>query len=339
MPYTEASETVLLPDPAMEAVIMRKTWIALLALCLLLPAGAAATALEGLSLAELEALRAQTDERIQQLRLPDAAGYYQITDGEGHLREPEKHIGERVRLSGTLFSLRQGTAGEEAFLSLEGHPARVFLLRHQPEAGAPRLLPGDRVSAYGVFQGLRPLDAADPLASGTGLVEAEAVVRQPAPEGEALTAGSRLEPLPLGVKAVYAGSWWSHYASFEIELLSLSRGSAAQKQATRMSKYNITPPRTQEWYIVTLRVKALSAPGDRAPIQSEDFRFVSAQGQEYRHHFLINDTQGLRTLYVGGEQTATIACLIDKDDQPLIVFQAESLSPLWFDANQKAEAP
>lgn len=315
---------------------MRIILILTLALCLAPPAAGAAAALEGLDREALEALRAQAEARIQQLRLPDEAGYRDVMDGESHLRRPDLHLDEKVRLSGTLFSLRPGAEGEECFLSLTGHPERVFLLRHRPEEGAPRLLPGDEVAAYGRFLGLHPPDAADPLAGGAGLVEAEAIVRLFPPAEEIPAPGSRDDPLPLGVKAVYEGSYWSHYASFEIELLDMSRGSAAQKQATRMSRYNITPPRSQEWYIVQLRVRALSAPGDRAPIASEDFRFVSARGAEYRHHFLINDTQGLRTLYVGGEQEAHIACLIDRDDQPLIVFQAESLRPLWFDAGRRA---
>ena len=102
-----------------------------------------------------------------------------------------------------------------------------------------------------------------------------------------------------------------------------------------MSKYNITPPRSQEWFIVTLWVKALSAPDDRAQINSEDFRFVSRGGTEYPLHFLINDIHGLHALYTGGEQTANIACLIDIGDDPLIVYQPESPSPMWFDPGRQ----
>ena len=145
------------------------------------------------------------------------------------------------------------------------------------------------------------------------------------------------DPAPPGVKAVYKGSFWSGYASFEINILSMVRGNAALKAAQKMSNYNITPPRNQEWYIVTLWVKALEAPGDRAEIKSEDFHFISRSGTEYRHHFLINDIQGLRTLYTGSEQTAHIACLIDKGDEPLIVYQPNSLNPLWFDPGRQAE--
>ena len=82
-------------------------------------------------------------------------------------------------------------------------------------------------------------------------------------------------------------------------------------------------------------MKALSAPGERAEIKSEDFRFVSRGGTEYPHHFLINDIHGLRALYTGAEQTANIACLIDKGDEPLIVYLPESLTPLWFDPGRQ----
>lgn len=82
-----------------------------------------------------------------------------------------------------------------------------------------------------------------------------------------------------------------------------------------------------------MRVKALAAPNGRADIAEEDFYFVSAAGTEYRHHFLINSTQTLRNLYPSGEQVALLACLIDKGDMPLLVFQPLSTAPLWFDPN------
>ncbi len=315
---------------------MKRLLICCLILLLALPAQAASPPdLKGLSLEQLESLKLAADQRIRQLRLPDAEGYYEIGGGESQLRQPEAHLNEKIRLSGELFAIQPDGEALHYFLSLTGYPERVFRLSYQPKPDEPRLLPGDSVRAYGLFLGLHALDTSDPLSSGAGLVDAQLIIREQAmvsPLAAPPYAGTRQDPVPLGVIAHYESSYWSGYANFEIQLLELSRGSAAQKKAKAMSNYNISAPRTQEWYIVSLRVKALSAPGERAPIQSEDFRFVSRSGSEYRHHFLINDTQGLRSLYVGGEQTATIACLIDKDDMPLIVYQAESLNPLWFDA-------
>ena len=310
-----------------------------LILCLAVPAPAdQPVQLEGLSLQELEALRRAADERIRSLTLTAFDGYTPIGDGESLLRRPQEHMDERISLTGRLFVIRPKHEQAEYIVSLEDHPQRVFLLRYAPRAEEEALLPGDLVSVRGIFRGLAPYDEADPLGSGAGLVDAELIVRISAPPASQAAypyAGTREDPAPLGVSAFYEGSYWSGYAGFEIRMLSMTRGNAALKAAQKMSKYNITPPRTQEWFIVTLWVKALSAPGDRAEIKSEDFRFVSRGGTEYPHHFLINDIHGLRALYTGAEQTANIACLIDKGDEPLIVYQPESLTPLWFDPGRQ----
>ena len=295
--------------------------------------------LEGLNLQELEALRQAADERIRSLTLPAPDGYTPVGNGESLLRRAKEHMDERISLEGRLFVIRPQLEKTEYIVSLEDQPRRVFLLRYTPRAEEEALLPGDLVFARGIFRGLQPDDRADPLGSGAGLVDAESIIRlspPPAPLAAFPYAGTREDPSPLGISAIYEGSYWSGYAGFEIRMLSMTRGNAALKAAQKMSKYKITPPRTQEWCIVSLQVKALSAPGERAEIKSEDFRFVSRGGAEYPHHFLINDIHGLRTLYTGAEQTANIACLIDKGDEPLIVYQAESLTPLWFDPGRQA---
>ena len=87
--------------------------------------------------------------------------------------------------------------------------------------------------------------------------------------------------------------------------------------------------------MVWLRVKALEAPEGKADISEGDFSFVSASGAEYLPHYLLNSTETLRNLFEGGEQTALIACIIDKGDKPLIVYQPRSESPLWFDPNSR----
>lgn len=146
-------------------------------------------------------------------------------------------------------------------------------------------------------------------------------------------AATREDPAPLGITATYQPSYWSGYAGFDIQMLSSSRGNAAQKQAKGMTTYNVVPLKTQEYFIIHLRVKALAAPNGRAQIGNEDFRFVSASGAEYPHYFLINNPQPLRTLYQGEELEALIACHVDKGDTPLVVFQPQSPGALWFNPN------
>lgn len=318
---------------------MKKSVIFLLALLLALPLSALASysmSLEGLTLNELEALRQEADGRIRLMQLPDENGYLDVLDGEAYARDPQTRLDEKIRLNGAILSVQEQAEGFLYYVSLDGNPGRVFLVRYTVKEGERLLLPGDQVTVYGVFVGLSAFKGAGLLKDGVPIVQADLVVqRLPQPTRLAADpyAGTRDDPAPLGVTAVYEGTYWTDYASFEIEMTSSSRGSKAKKTAKDMSDYNINPTSSQEYFLVWLRVKALSAPTGRAKISNEDFFFVSAGGSEYRQHFLINPPAYLRTLYAGGEQTAVIACLIDKDDTPLIVYQPDSSTPLWFNPN------
>ncbi len=318
---------------------MKKCVIFLLAFLLMLPLSALARqpiSLECLTQSELEAFRQEADGRVRLMQLPDENGYLDVLDGETYARDPQTRLDEKIRLSGAILSVKEQAEDFRYYVSLDGNPARVFLVRYTLEADERLLLPGDQVTVYGIFRGLSAFDGTGLLEDGAPIVQADLVIRR-LPEPERLAAdpyaGTREDPTPLGVTAVYEGSYWTDYASFEIEMTSSSRGSKAKKTAKDMSNYNIDPTSTQEYFLVWLRVKALSAPTGRAEIGNEDFYFVSADGSEYRQHFLINPPSYLRTLYEGGEQSAIIACLIDKDDMPLIVYQPDSSAPLWFDPN------
>lgn len=287
-----------------------------------------APSLEGLSLSQLEALRQEADSRIRLMQLADADGYLDALDGEIYARDPSAAPGEKIRFDGVILRAEADAGGTAYEVSLSLRPERVFLVRYAPREDERLLLTGDRVSVYGVYGGRQPAE------SGLPLVRADLVIqRLPPPAKPAADPhmGTREDPAPLHVKATYEGSWWTDYAGFELEMLSSSRGNAALKKAKSLSPYNITPPRNQEYFLVELKVRALTAPGGRAPISNADFYFVSASGAEYRQHFLINAPHELRNLYSGGEHTAVLACLIDKGDQPLVVFQPESERPLWFD--------
>lgn len=317
---------------------MKKTSVTLLALLLAISpiAGAGALpSLEGLSAQELDTLRREADSRLRQMQLPDRDGYLQLIDTESYARSPQEHMGQKVRLDGSILRMDLREDGFLLALSPEANPARVFLARWQQQEGQPLLLSGDAVSVFGVFEGLSAFDKTDLLTSGLPTLQADLVTHRLAVPRLAAPphAGTREDPARPGIKAVYEGSYWTNYASFEMEITQVSRGNEATKKTQSMSKYNITPPRHQEYFLIWMRVKALDAPGGRADIAEEDFYFVSAAGAEYRHHFLINSPSTLRNLYQGGEHTAILACLIDKDDRPLLVFQPESTSPLWFDPN------
>ncbi len=316
---------------------MRKACMLLLAVLLAFPASAlcgGGPSLEGMTLHELEALRQEVDIRIRLLRLPDAEGYLAIPDGEDYARDPSAHLFEKVRLDGEILRVDASVNDFRYYVSLDANPGRVFAVRYTPGEGEKLLLAGDLVTAYGVFEGLAPFAGEDLIHSGAPTVRAS-LVTQRLPQAKRLAAdpcaATRDDPAPLGTVALYEGSYWSGYASFELEMLTALRGTAALKKAQEMSRYNAAPLRTQEYLLVWVRVKALSAPNGRAEIGNDDFRFVSSKGSEYNRHYLLNSPDSLRSLYEGGEHTALIACIIDKGDEPLIVYQPTSGNPLWFD--------
>ena len=294
--------------------------------------------LDALSLKELEALRQEVDAQIRLLRLEDAQGYLDAGDGEEFARNPQAHLLGKVKLEGDILKAMEAGQEFRYFVSLAANPGRVFLVDYTPGDGQELLLSGDAVRVYGVFEGLSAFDGQDPLASGAPVIAASLVLPS-LPEKTPLQAepyaASRGDPAPLGVPAKYKGSYWSGYAAFEMEMVLALRGQAALARAQEMTKYNVAPLKTQEYLLVWLRVKALEAPEGKADISEGDFSFVSASGAEYLPHYLLNSTETLRNLFEGGEQTALIACIIDKGDKPLIVYQPRSESPLWFDPNSR----
>ncbi len=318
----------------------KKAAVFLLALMMMAPfAGLAAPfSLEGLSLQELSALRQEADARIRLMQLPDAEGYQDIADGEALARTPEAYLQEKVRLIGDILRVEERAEGFRYFLSLRENPGRIFLVDYVIKEDHPLLLAGDEVVVHGVFEGLMPFSEEDPLTSGAPVVAARLVAPRVA-EAALLAAppyaATKADPAPLGVTARYDGSYWSGYAAFEMEMLHALRGAAALSWAQELTKYNVTPLKTQEYLLIWIRVKAQSAPGGKAEISEGDFNFVSASGREYLPHYLLNATEPLGNLYEGGEQRALIACIIDKGDQPLVVYQPRSESPLWFDPNSR----
>lgn len=313
------------------------------ALCALLmcalPAAASSTIhLDALTVEELGVLRRDVDARIRLLQVSDAQGYLGVGDGEDHARRPQAHLGEKVKLEGEILRVQQISQSEgrgfRYYVSLNGSPGRVFQVDYALQAEEGLLLAGDAVTIYGVFTGLAPFDGRGLLMDGAPIVEASAVVPRLA-ERPSLAAdpyaATRSDPAPLGVLARYPGSYHTEYGALELEMTSALRGMAALSFAQDLTKYNVTPLRTQEYLLVWIRVKAVSAPAGRAPISENDFRFVSRTGSEYAPHYLLNSPSALRTLYEGGEQVAILSCLVDKGDRPLIVYQPQSDSPLWFD--------
>lgn len=316
---------------------MKKTTCLLLALLLALPAfalAAQAPDLSGLTPAQLELHRREADARQRLLMLEDAQGYADIGDGEAIARGFAGFSGQKIRLEGSILAARGEAPDFEYAVSLTGNPLRAFLLRYTLKADERLLLPGDRVTAYGVFEGLAPFTGGLDVGEGAPLVAADLIIHSlPAFDPGAL-GFSREHPAPLGATLTSAASRYSGYASFDITLQSASRGAQALKTARDMSKYNITPLRSQEYFMIRVQVKALTAPGGRAPIGQEDFVFVSRGGVEYRQHFLLNPPTTLGAMYEGAEMTVSLACLIDKGDTPLVVYLPQSEHPLWFDPNQ-----
>ena len=292
------------------------------------------TDLSQMTLDELKALRSEAEAEIRTRQLPDAEGYLDVLDGEGYFRFPDDKMEDKVRLTGDILSVQ--LSSHQSFyyiISLKNNPRMIFIVDYDQPSDEHRFIPGDTVTVYGTFFGISAYSDEAPLISGKPSVQADIVVL--APNEEKQLVATRKNPVKNNVPVLYEGTVWSDYADFEFEITSVKRGSSAEKLVKGMSKYNITPLKKQEYFLIWLRVKAVAAPNGRAPISQEDFRFVSADGREYRQHFLINPSSYLQTIYEGTEYEAILSCIIDKGDKPLLVYQPQSAQPLWFDPNSE----
>lgn len=319
---------------------MKKTAGIFLLILLLLPlfTGAAPLPdLSGYTISQLELLRREADGRLRLGQLSDAAGYLPLVDAEGLARDPDSHLNKKYRLVGDVLLATQLETGFALDLSPTAAPGRVIRLLYSYQEGERLLLPGDRVEAFGTFTGLSPFLGTGSLHEGAPLIAADLVIHQ-LPEAPALAApphaASRQDPAPTGIAAHYPGDWFTAYASFDITLTKSQKGAQALKIVRDWSRYNINPTRSQEYILVWLDVSAIAAPREIAAISQEDFHFVGADGRVYPQHFLINPPSTLREMAVPGSQSAVLACLIDKGDSPLVVYQKDATRPLWFDPNQ-----
>lgn len=268
------------------------------------------------------------------LALENPESYLSGADLDAIARAPQEHLGVKLLLRGSVLAVLGEAPQFEYALSPEKDPARVFVVRYSLQQGQPLILPGDKVTAYATLTGAEPFTGSLALSEGAPILDAALLIPtlpEPAPAGHPAT---REDPAPSNTAVITAGSRFSDYASYEITILSTRRGSQALSLVRDMSKYNINPTRRQEYFLIQVRVKALETPAGRAPLGPENFAFVSAQGAEYRQHFLINPPSYLTPLYEGGEQTAWLACLIDKEDRPLVVFLPQSPRPAWFDPSR-----
>ena len=259
------------------------------------------------------------------------AGYSPWADLEDILRKPWDFVSQPISVQGFILTALEEEGRFEYALSVRDRPHQVFVATYALAEGAPLLRPGDAVTVYGVFTGLAPFTGTEGLKEGAPIIQAAGILPL-LPDSPARTLGTMDQPAPQGVPLTYPGDVYTDYASFEITVTDVIRGSDALMRARGMSKYNINPVRAQEYILVYLQVKALKVPGGRAPLDNGDFFFVSGAGSEYRQHFLINPPASFSPLYQDGVQEAVLSCLIQKaDPRPLLVFQPQSQSPLWFD--------
>lgn len=259
-------------------------------------------------------------------------GYPLRTTLEDIQRQPQPHVSAAFSLQGDILTVLELEGQFEYVLALRDHPDQVFVALYTLPEGAPLLRPGDAVTVYGVFTGLSPFTGTESLKEGAPILAAEGIL--PLQTDSPVPAiGTMDQPAPIGTPVIYPGDVFTDYASLEITLTNVLRGSAALKRAKEMSNYNVNPTRAQEYILIYLKVRALEVPNGRASLGNEDFFFVSAAGSEYRQHFLINPPSSLSPLYKDGLHEAVISCLIQKGDQPLLVFMPQSQTPLWFNPN------
>ncbi len=148
--------------------------------------------------------------------------------------------------------------------------------------------------------------------------------------------GTRANPYLLNEKATFDGSK-SYFNNYKIELTmtEVVRGDEAAQLVADGNQFNDIAPEGKEYILVKFKIKALSSKDDaKIDINESLFDFISATGVSYDDFISVAGlTPELTDLYAGGEEEGYTYQLIDKGDNPYVVFLDYENGGTWFKVN------
>lgn len=118
----------------------------------------------------------------------------------------------------------------------------------------------------------------------------------------------------------------------EVTLLEVVRGKDAQTMVTQWNQFNEIAEEGKEYLVVKFSIKLISTPDESARRYDKyDFSVYSAEGVEYNQYLAVaSESPALSNTYPGGTTTGYVPFMIDKGDDPMIVFNQFDSKAIWF---------
>lgn len=290
--------------------------------------------LDEMSLEELTQLKNAVNAALARASSEQIDGYTLITDFSEYARNAEAHTGESIRFNGEVIQVVEGIESNLYRITFNNSTDSVFAVFHTPSVESTRLLEGDNVTVMGVFDGLYTYESTLGSQVTVPSCVAEMITDKIDIAGE--YAATRQDPAPIGATIRYDGSSYSNEAVTDLTVTKVIRGDAAWQIIRGWNRYNDQPSDSQEYILVSIKTAAISSENDQqAELDDYDFSFVSASGMEYQRESVSGMTPKLTNLYPGAEHEAYVAGMVNKGDQPLLIYLKNSENPIWFDLNKR----
>lgn len=314
--------------------ILAIAMVFVLALCSTALAAPRTIDLETMSVDELTALKNEVSAAIVNASVENVDGYNVLTEYSEYARNPDGHVGEKVRFNGEVVQVVEGIEYNVYRIAMNGNSDNMFYVEYAPTIESGRVLEGDKITLFGDFMGLYTYSSTLGGEITIPYCVAESIVEEIKDEGE--YAATRQDPAPIGATVRYNGESYSNPAVTDLTVTKVIRGDSAWQMVKGFNRYNDAPEGNQEYVLVYVKTAAISSENDQqAEIDDYDFVFVSASGMEYPRESVAGKNPELTNLYPGAEHEGIIAGLVEKGDAPLLVYLKSSDKPVWFDLNKR----
>lgn len=290
--------------------------------------------LQAMTLEELNELKNEVSAAIATASVENIDGYIVLNDYGEYARTPAPHIGEHIRFDGEVVQVVEGIESTKYRIAMNGNYDHMFFVTYYPNSESARVLEGDEVTVFGLFEGLYTYESTLGGEITIPSCAAENITEKIVEVGD--YPATRTSPAPIGATIRYDGSDYSNEAVTDLTITKVIRGESAWSMVKEFNRFNDEPGSNQEYIVVYVNAKAISSDNDQqANLDDYDFTFVSASGMQYQHESVAGIDPELANLYPGAEHEGIIVGLVEKGDAPLVVYLKNSDTPIWFDLNNR----
>lgn len=205
--------------------ILAIAMVFVLALCSTALAAPRTIDLETMSVDELTALKNEVSAAIVNASVENVDGYNVLTEYSEYARNPDGHVGEKVRFNGEVVQVVEGIEYNVYRIAMNGNSDNMFYVEYAPTIESGRVLEGDKITLFGDFMGLYTYSSTLGGEITIPYCVAESIVEEIKDEGE--YAATRQDPAPIGATIRYNGESYSNPAVTDLTVTKVIRGDSA----------------------------------------------------------------------------------------------------------------